>query len=107
MNSKVIHCRGWEEGASEGEPRDKGYGNLPSLVYNKCISTYTSTHPHPHAHCYTQVNVEMVMKTMKENAEKALRLIVTTVTMMSQEDWTDTVHQAKVYTNIDRFSRSR
>ena len=38
----------------------------------------------------------MVIKTMQESGKNASRLIQTAVTMMAQEDWKDTVHEAKV-----------
>ncbi len=43
-----------------------------------------------------KVNVPMVMKTMKESGDKALRVIRTAVTMIAQEDWTDTIQEQKV-----------
>lgn len=51
-----------------------------------------------HSHnTLTQVNVEMVIKTMEESGKNASHLIQAAVTLMAQEDWKDTVHQAKVY----------
>lgn len=36
------------------------------------------------------------MKQMSKSGELALRLIVKSVSLLSQEDWTDTIKQAKV-----------
>lgn len=42
----------------------------------------------------------MVIQTMKKNAEFARRLIVTSITLLSQEDCADTVKNAKVFYNV-------
>lgn len=44
----------------------------------------------------------MVIQTMKKNAEFARRLIVTSITMLSHEDCTDTVKNAKVFYYISQ-----
>jgi hypothetical protein len=38
----------------------------------------------------------MVVQQMKKSGGFALRLILATVSMLSQEDWTETIKQAKV-----------
>ena len=43
-----------------------------------------------------QVNVEMVLKTLKENGVNATKLIVETVPMIASEDWTKTLQENKV-----------
>ena len=44
-----------------------------------------------------QVNVPMVMKTMKENGEKAVKLILAAVPMIAQEQWHVTIGALQVH----------
>ena len=42
------------------------------------------------------MNVEMVTQNMQKNGEVACKLIITTVGLMAQEDWTETTKKAQV-----------
>lgn len=46
--------------------------------------------------CCTQVNVAMVLKTLKENGEKATKLIRRAVALMAQEEWSSTMDELAV-----------
>lgn len=70
---------------------------INGLEYNICIFD---------THTPAQVNVDMVIQTMKKNAEFARRLIVTSITLLSHEDCADTVKNAKVFYNITSQSNS-
>ena len=67
---------------------------------HKCLRTthtHAQGHTHTHTHTHThQVSVEMVMEQMKRSSELALRLVTESVSLISQEDWTDTITLARV-----------
>lgn len=46
------------------------------------------------------VNVEMVIKTLKENGEHACKLILEAVSMITQEDWTEDLKEHKALVKI-------
>ena len=54
--------------------------------------------PHPSSNIdVTQVNVERVMKALKECGEKGKQLILAAVPLIAQEpDWTDTIRDLQV-----------
>ena len=43
--------------------------------------------------------MSMVLKTLKDNGEKAKQLILSAVPMIAAEDWTETLENCKVYKN--------
>ena len=43
-----------------------------------------------------KVNVEMVMKTLKENGANATKLILAAVPALAKQDWTKTTQDLKV-----------
>ena len=45
---------------------------------------------------FSQVNVGMVMKTLKENGERAIKLICKAVTMIAHEEWKQTIQELSV-----------
>ena len=50
-----------------------------------------------HPRCVIQVNVERVMKALKECGEKGKQLILAAVPLIAQEpDWTDTIRDLQV-----------
>ena len=48
-----------------------------------------------------QVNVGMVLRTLKENGEKATKLIRRAVALMAQEEWTKTIEELAVGTKFE------
>ena len=79
-------------------------GPLCSLIVDK-FTLYNSDnreicsyiHSIPAIGCLCcQVNVAMVMKTMKESGAMAARLILKAVPLIAREDWTDTRRELKV-----------
>ena len=48
----------------------------------------------------SQVNVGMVLKTLKENGERATKLICRAVALMAQEEWSKTIEELAVGTKF-------
>lgn len=46
---------------------------------------------------YLQVSVDKVLKTLKENANKATSLLLTAIPQIGSMDWTETQHNLKVW----------
>ncbi len=43
-----------------------------------------------------QVNVPLVIQTLKQNSEKAVRLLLSAIPCIAREDWTKTIENNKV-----------